>query len=83
MMVRDQPMTSNPDEWFRVEPSSKAPAGVLDAPRLRLLNKLLSSAGNLSHDDIIDLFCRDFRLSRRTVEAALATYRHLGPDSWQ
>jgi hypothetical protein len=77
------PMVTNPHEWCPVEPPSTAPAGVLDAPRWRMLNGLLSMTGNLSHDDIIDLFCRGHRISRQTVESALATYRHLGPDSWQ
>jgi hypothetical protein len=77
------PMVVNKNEWLQIEPPSTAPAGVLDAARWRELNVLMSMTGNLSHDDIIRLFCREHRISRQTVEGALATFRHFGPDSWQ
>jgi hypothetical protein len=73
----------NVNEWLRVEPPSTAPDGVLDAVRWRKLNQLLSVSIRLSREELIDRFCRDFRLPRQTVEGALATYRHFGPDSWQ
>jgi hypothetical protein len=83
MTVR-APMTSDPNEWVRVEPPSTARPGVLDAARWRLLNKLLSMTADLSHDEaMLALFCKGHRIPRQTVESALATYRHLSPDSWQ
>ncbi len=58
--------------------------GVLDDKRWRLLNKHLSKyLGVLSRDEIINEFCVDFRILRQRVEAALATYRHCGPDILQ
>ena len=73
-------MTSDPNEWFRVEPSSTAPDGVLDATRWRKLNQLLSVT-DLDPIDTIVRFCRAHRLSRLTVESALVTYRHFSPDT--
>lgn len=83
MTVPGQPMAVNENEWFQIEPPSTAAAGVLDPVRWRRLNKLLSTTGHLPREGTIDLFCRDHRIPRQTVESALATYRHLGPDSWQ
>jgi hypothetical protein len=81
--VVDQPMTSDPNEWVRVEPSSAAPDGVLDAVRWRKLNQLLSMMTRCPTDETIGWFCKRHRIPRQTVESALATYRHFGPDTWQ
>jgi hypothetical protein len=76
-------MTSDPNEWVRIEPSSTAPDGVLDAIRWRMLNKLLSMMPRHPAEQIIDRFCKSHKIPRWRVEAELATHRHLGPDSWQ
>jgi hypothetical protein len=81
--VASQPMTSDPNEWVRVEPPSTAPEGVLDAVRWRSLNKLLSMTPRCPADETVRRFCKSYRIPCLTVEAMLATYRHFGPDTWQ
>jgi hypothetical protein len=79
----NQPMTSDPNEWVRIEPPSTARPGVLDAVRWRTLNKLLSMTTRCPADEIIVRFCKSEKIPRWRVEAELATYRHFGPDTWQ
>ena len=78
----DQPMFVDPNLWVRVEPSSTAPKGALDAVRWRELNKFLGLRGN-DHEGAIEWYCRRFQISRQTVEGMLATYRHDSPLCWQ
>jgi hypothetical protein len=57
--------------------------GELNPARWQLLNKHLSKhAGILSREEIVHDFCEHFRIPRWRVEAQLATFRHLGTDTW-
>jgi hypothetical protein len=58
--------------------------GELTPKRWRLLNRNLSKyAGILDRQEIITDFCVLFGVPYLTVEAMLATFRHLGPDTRQ
>jgi hypothetical protein len=58
--------------------------GQITQPRWRALNAHLSITTNWQEaDQAIETFCQAWRISRRHIEAELATYRHDPPPVMQ